>query len=275
MKYVKITVIALFALALALFTASGVVKLKNADATLPVITSDREILELPCDYTEEQLLTGLKARDGKDGDLTDRIIAGSFSRFIEKGVCDVSYIVFDSGKHSASLTRKVRFTDYHSPHFTLTEPLVFEEKAGKYDLLLGRVGAEDILSGSLTDWIVTAGTDANYQKSGAYSVELEVTNPMGDTAALRLPVHILNERSGSLDIRLKEALVYVKKGEEFSASSFVEKVVDEKGNALPSGNVTAEGKADTQTPGVYEIHYRASDGMGNTGETWLTVVVEE
>lgn len=275
MKYVRMAVIVLFAFSLVLFTASEVIKLTNADSTMPVITSDRDILEIPCDYTEEQLLAGLEAYDKKDGNLTDKILAGSFSRFIERGLCDVSYIVFDSANHSTSLTRKVRFTDYHSPHFTLSEPLVFEEKAGKYDLLVKRVGADDLLDGDLTDWIVMTDTDVNYQKSGTYFAEFEVTNHMGDTISMKLPVHILNENAENISIKLTEPLVYIKKGETVKLSSFVEKVVDGKGNELPAGNVTTEGKIDTETAGVYEVRYRASDGFGNTGETWLTAVVEE
>ena len=60
-----------------------VVLFQNRDPNEPEIVSDREILEIPCEYTQEQLLEGLTASDQEDGDLTSQIVAGSFSRFIE------------------------------------------------------------------------------------------------------------------------------------------------------------------------------------------------
>ena len=54
--------------------------LGSRDVSDPVITSDRDVLEIPCEYTQEQLMEGLTASDAEDGDLTDQIVAGSFSR---------------------------------------------------------------------------------------------------------------------------------------------------------------------------------------------------
>ena len=41
-------------------------------------------------------MEGITASDAEDGDLTDQIVAGSFSRFISDGVCSLTYVVFDS-----------------------------------------------------------------------------------------------------------------------------------------------------------------------------------
>lgn len=114
MRFVKTALIAVFILAIAVFGVSEGIKLKNRDTTVPKIQSEEDVLEISCEYTEEDLLKGLSASDEKDGDLTDKIFVGNFSRFIEKGVCNVNYVVFDSSNQSATLTRKVRFADYHS-----------------------------------------------------------------------------------------------------------------------------------------------------------------
>ena len=120
MRFVRAGVVMIFILSLVIFGVSRVVLFQNRDPNEPEIVSDREILEIPCEYTQEQLLEGLTASDQEDGDLTSQIVAGSFSRFIEPGLCNMTYVVFDSADQPASLTRQVRFTDYHSPRFTLT-----------------------------------------------------------------------------------------------------------------------------------------------------------
>ena len=95
MRIVRMALIIVFLLSLSLFGATELVGLIGMDRTMPEISSDREVLEITCEYTEEQLLEGLTASDGTDGDLTSQIIPGSFSRFIDDGVCNISYVVFD------------------------------------------------------------------------------------------------------------------------------------------------------------------------------------
>ena len=174
MRIVRMALIIVFLLSLSLFGATELVGLIGMDRTMPKISSDREVLEIPCEYTEEQLLEGLTASDGTDGDLTSQIIPGSFSRFIDEGVCNISYVVFDSSDHPASLTRQVRFTDYHPPSFTLTEPLVFAEQEGNYAEAMERLSASDQLDGNLEDWITQTDTDVNYQRAGSYTMTVEV-----------------------------------------------------------------------------------------------------
>ena len=140
MRWIRTFIILFFILAAAVFGVSRVQEFRERDETIPVITSDREILEIPCDYTQDQLLKGLTAYDEKDGDLTDEIVAGNFSRFLSPGLCNVTYVVFDSSDQPGTLTRQVRFSDYHSPEFTLTEPLVFEEGRGSYSAVMERLG---------------------------------------------------------------------------------------------------------------------------------------
>lgn len=100
MRIVRTALIIVFILSLGTFGISELLEMQNQDTTLPEITSDREVLEISCDYTEEDLLAGLSAYDETDGDLTSQIIPGSFSRFIEDGVCNLTYVVFDSDQKS-------------------------------------------------------------------------------------------------------------------------------------------------------------------------------
>ena len=74
MRKLRIAVIIIFIGAAALFAAYQVRTRIEADTEPPVITSDREVLEIPCGYTQEQLMEGLSAEDGTDGDLTPEIV---------------------------------------------------------------------------------------------------------------------------------------------------------------------------------------------------------
>ena len=275
MKFVRTIVIILLILAAAAFGISKAVELKNRDTSVPEINSDREVLEIPCDYTEEQLMEGLTACDAKDGDLTAEIVAGNFSRFLSPGLCDLTYVVFDSSNQPGSLTRRVRFTDYHSPDFTLTDPLVFEESEGSYTTVMDQIGASDMLEGDLSDWVVQTDSDANYQKSGDYHVQMEVTNSYGDTSSLSLPVHVVKSGSQNMEIVLSAWIVYLDPGSEIRPADYVTALYNGNGENIGAEAVSWESGVDTQTPGVYEIHYTASDGQGHSGETWMTVVVRE
>ncbi len=275
MKFIRIIVIVVFCLSAAIFGAAQVREISSADATVPEITSDRDVLEISCDYTEEQLVEGLTAYDEKDGDLTSQIIAGSFSRFITKGECNINYVVFDSANQPATLTRRVVFTDYHSPRFTLTQPLVYEEGEGSYNTSMERIGASDMLDGDLNDWITQTDTDLNYSREGDYHMTVEVTNSFGDTSTLAMPVHVVKEGAQNINIELESYIVYIEPGESLSPRSFVSGVYDSRGNQLDSDILEISDDIDEETAGCYEIHYHADDGEGNTGDMWLTVVVQE
>ena len=178
MKYVKVAVIILFILSVGIFAAGMEKERRAEDPTKPVLTSDREILEISTSYEEADLLQGLTAQDGKDGDLTSEILVGEFSQFVEKGVSNLSYVVFDSSNQAATLTRKVKFTDYESPRLTLTEPLVFP--AGKTENAMEFIGASDMIDASLSALVKQTESTIDYKNVGDYYIHVEVTNSFGD-----------------------------------------------------------------------------------------------
>ena len=59
MRWIRTFIILFFILAAAVFGVSRVQEFRERDETIPVITSDREILEIPCDYTQEQLMEAI------------------------------------------------------------------------------------------------------------------------------------------------------------------------------------------------------------------------
>lgn len=271
MKYVKVAVIILFILSVGIFAAGMEKERRAEDPTKPVLTSDREILEISTSYEEADLLQGLTAQDGKDGDLTSEILVGEFSQFVEKGVCNLSYVVFDSSNQAATLTRKVKFTDYESPRLTLTEPLVFP--AGKTENAMEFIGASDMIDASLSALVKQTESTIDYKNVGDYYIHVEVTNSFGDVEEQQLPVHVIEASHQALEIQLSSSLVYLKQGEAFDPNSYVEALNDTYGEALDPALVQAESNVNTGQPGCYEVHYQATSEKGQIGETWLTVIV--
>lgn len=278
MKYLRAAVILLFLLGIGVYATYQAEACLNQDTTIPQLTSDRELLELPSSYTEDMLLEGLTAYDGRDGDLTDQIMVRGMSHFQEKGVSNVNYVVFDSSGQSASLTRPVRFVDYESPRYTLTEPLIFE--AGRGGRGMDRIGAWDAVEGDISSQVVQTGSSVNYNEAGDYSIEVEVANRFGDLQSASLPVHIRDNVLDRAGLELAEPLIYISQGAMFDPMAYGPSITGlEEGNELTE--IRAEAFVNTEEPGVYEVHYQAVfAGEGETsgeilGETWLVVIVRE
>lgn len=264
MKYLRMTAIGLFAMAIGLFVMSEVQERMEEDPHSPVITCDTEEIEIPVDYTQEQLMEGVHAEDPEDGDLTDEIITGQFSQFIDDGVCELSYVVFDSSNQPAVCERKVRFTDYEAPKFSLTGPLVFN--AGDVNNAQQMIRVQDVLDGDITEMLLNKKDDISYQIPGTYSIEVEVTNSFGDMESAVLPVHVTDEQTHLLGN--PSPLVYVEKGGSFDAGALAGKLTGDGKAPVQAQGMTVESNVDTSKPGVYEVHYICPQG-----ETWTTVIV--
>lgn len=271
MKFVRVIVAACLLVSIVLYGAGVIRENRNYDPTMPVITSTVDVLEITTDYTQEDLLSGLSAWDDGDGDLTGEILVGDFSQFIEPGLSNLTYVVFDSNNQAGTLTRQVRFTDYESPKLTLSQPLVFT--VGSRVSVSGIVGAEDMLDGDLSALVLETGSDVNSETQGTYTVDVEVTNSFGDVEEASLPVHVI--RSRELEITLTENLVYLHTGDSFSPENYVQDITDYYGNTMDLADLQITSQVDTQTPGCYEVHYYGENDAGQTGETWLTVIVRD
>ena len=90
-----------------------------------------------------------------------------------------------------------------------------------------------------------------------------------------LPVHVVSAENRRVDIALASGIVYISAGESFDPAAYISGVTAADGTVLDASAVTVESAVDTNTPGCYEVHYQAFDAGGNTGETWMTVIVGE
>lgn len=270
------TVLIVFSIAAAgLFAISELIIFAGRDTTLPQITAETDTIEVTSEYTRDDLMQGIYAWDDEEGDLTSKVVLSSLSRFVDKGVCSLTYVVFDSSDQSASLTRKVKFTDYHSPRFTLKEPMVFRAGEGTYDDITERLGAQDVLDGNRKDWIIRTDSNLNFQSPGDYSISVQVSNSYGDTASETLPVHVVEAEDQRVQISLGTGIVYIEVGEKLDAADYITGVESSDGGKMSASDVKVSSDVETKTPGCYEVHYQAEDSSGQSGETWLTVIVED
>ena len=181
----------------------------SGKAVGPQIQCESDVLEVSVTDGTDALLAGVTASDAQDGDLTGKIRVQGISKLITDDTAKISYIVFDSHGNFTSLSRMLRYTDYSRPRLQVESPLVFGEN--ETINILSRIRAEDVLDGDLTDSIriseLTATSDPDVQ-----SVSVQVTNSMGDTATVEVPV-IIGQGLGG--IRLKEQILYLSRGSSF------------------------------------------------------------
>lgn len=254
----------------------------GTDTVAPEITVDTEVLEISAKDGKDVLLQGVTAIDDRDGDVTASLVVEGISQINDSHEVTVTYAAFDSSGNVAKTTRTVRYTDYVSPRFILDRPLVYASGVS-FDILTA-IRAEDVLEGDISHRIKATSLDeTTVTTAGAHTIAFRVTNALGDTAELTLPVEVYTERYNA-QLTLTEYLVYVKAGEKFDYQNYLDTfvardVVLELNGKIPS-NVTIQtvGYVDEKVPGVYALSMTATQQQGNqdyVAYTRLIVVVEE
>ena len=243
----------------------------NLNTDLPVLSNSLETLEISVKDPPEAVLAGLQAQDATDGDLTDQIMVASVSHFLETGTVNMKYVVFDSHNNSATLTRKVHYTDYTAPQFSLEKAPVY--MVGRSFDLLDYIRVEDCIDGDISDNVRVISNMVNNFAAGNYPVVLEVSNAYGDTAQVTVWVRFLNKESSAV-VELKKHIVYVQQGDSFQPKKLLKGVTDLNGTALDKSDVQIQGSVNMDKPGCYQLIYSYDVGK-LTAEAPLTVVVTE
>lgn len=259
MRTVKIILIVIFAVTASVFCAGQIRERFFVHDTAPVLSCPDEILEVSVSDGEDVFLRGVSASDAEDGDLTKDVVVGGISKLISAECAKVTLHVFDSDSNMATLTRKIRYTDYSRPRFKINSPLVYT--LGETITLGDRLGATCVIDGDISDSIRISSVDVSSQLAGVYSITVQVTNSLGDTSQLKLPLTLL-ENGKKRDVELSSELIYLRVGDTFDPAEHV----------ASTENVTVHGEVDTLEPGVYYVSYLAEDG--SESKAVLTVVVE-
>lgn len=242
-----------------------------SDKTIPVISVDGEKIDVSVNATDEDLLKGVTAFDEKDGDITDRIIVESISKFSKTGYCKVVYVVSDYDNHVSIATRQIHYTDYTPPKFTLRIPLVFSNY-GTVNIV-GKIGAKDVLDGDISQNVILYSPDFEADKVGSYTLIATVMNSKGDTAELKLPVTVEKTTRETPQIELSDYLVYVKRGQNVNWKKFIRETTNFEG-LIEDLDVSVSTDFNKNKPGTYVVDYYTTDERGAKGHTALIAIVQ-
>lgn len=270
MRIFRLIISLLFVVVFAVFSVVFISEKIKEDKTVPVITIENEMLDVSLKADDKELLQGVTAYDEKDKDLTDKVIVESISRFIEKGVCRVTYSVCDSNNNVATATRKIRYKGYTSPTFEVNESLCFSMYEG-IDLSEA-ISAKDCIDGDISGNIITTTKDYASAVAGVFTLDVTVTNKNGDSAEISLPLVVEDRSLNAPVIELKDYLVYAKKGATLDLAGYVVSAMDAWENDVKK-TVRIDTNLNLNKEGTYIVHYYATDVNGTQGHSIMTVVV--
>ena len=270
------------------------------DRKRPEITMDSDVLSVSVHAGQKALLQGVTATDNKDGDVTSGILVEGISKMTENKTAVITYVAYDDSGNASKASRTIEFTDYQPPVFGQEEALVFASNTAPD--VLEFMTAEDILDGDISNRIkgtlLSDTTSLNYP--GVHDVEFRVTNSMGDTQYITLPVEGYQAGDFNAKAELTEYLVYIKAGEDFDPRAYLQNIVigNTKYSLDPDinddlrlyfnnytspainpkvdiVNVEISSNVDTDVPGVYSVAYTIDYAGRYDACTRLNVVVEE
>jgi hypothetical protein len=260
---------------------------------------DSKEITVSCEDSEEMLLQGITAQDARDGDVTENLLIESLSNFTEDGCRIMTVAAFDSSNNAVKASRKVRYSDYRPPEFSLTEALRFPLNSTN---LMGTLTAADVLDGDLTDNIkITSEEYIETDEAGTYTITYSVSNSAGDVGKLPVTVEIYDPSEEYLkpQIVLDDYLVYTEVGTSIDPWDYVKSVTmdnttyvkvktgvlkdrnakkDQERIVIEEEEMKITDNVNYEKPGVYEVVYRMTDDNGQskeTGVTRLIVIVKE
>lgn len=220
----------------------SVVIYAGQDRKAPVIYVKKEDVTYHERDSYKELLSGVTAKDNRDGDVTEDI-------FIDKivpaddGKAVVYYGVMDKAKNVGTATRTVNYNT---------------SGAG--------------IQTAATD--VQADAEAENQAEEAKKAE-EIKQADQENAKAEDPNELVPTTEAPV-IALTTDHVTVAAGSEFDPMSVVKGVADTVDNAdVLSRQISAEGAYDMNTPGTYQLQYFVIDSDGNTSDIkTLTITVQ-
>lgn len=253
-------------------------KSKNTDTINPEMTCEEMSLSVSVNVTEKELLEGITAWDNVDGDLTDKIIIASYSKFINlnEATRNVKYIVFDSHNNVSQIVREIKYTDYEPPKYYLKQPLRFRVNSSIN--LYECIGATDCLDGDVSDKIKVVYNDAGTINNtpGEYGVQFQVANSAGDVSYLTANVEIYEGSYYKPTIELSDYLIHIEKGSEFNPLDYVVELTSAlEEEELTTADVQVYGKINRFRAGTYELVYSVVSTNGYEGTNRLVVIVKE
>lgn len=220
----------------------------------PVIQFAQNTIRVSVGVDDTALLQGVTAYDPEDGDVTDSLVVEGMTSINNGSRVKVSYAAFDSRDHVSKASRTVELTDYAGPRFELDAPLIFTSSSTKW---MSGLSAEDPFDGDISSRIKFSIVDdaISLAEVGEYEVKFMVTNSLGDTGSLTLPVEIVAKGVKTDSIRLSDYLVYLKVGDEFSEEDYVLGYTSNGVDYKDSRGLKIVNGVNTSQAGVYTVDY--------------------
>ena len=251
----------------------------DANQTAPVITFESEERQVAVGITEQELLSDVTAWDEQDGDVTHTLLVEGISNISKEKKATATYVAFDESGNVSKAQRSLFYADYQSPRFSLSRALIFRQGASFN--VMRYIGAQDAIDGELDDKVkgTLVGGETGLSELGIHDVEFRVTNSMGETVYLTVPVEVYAAGTYQATLELTDYLVFLKKNAAFSPYNYLA-TLQSAGETVSMrtipDNVALEidSNVNTAVPGTYCVEYTATM-HGNKGYSRLIVVVEE
>lgn len=261
MKSKKMVPVLLILTALAVFVGYRQYDAIKSDVDAPEISiNDTQTLQISVQTPKAELLQGVTAVDRHDGDVSDKLVVESMHLMDADGLIEVGYAVADKSGNVAKATRMVQYTDYESPKFSLSAPLIYEVYED-FDIMRS-VFAQDVVDGDIQHRIrATALGEESIMSQGVHEVHFQVSNSLGDISEIILPVEVIETGTYAADLTLTDYLIYLPQGAVFQPEEYLDEFIyraesTSLRNGLPHNFfIEVTGAVQTQTPGVYHIEY--------------------
>lgn len=294
--FALISVLICFALTAAYF----IFFVYSDDKEAPVITMDSTGIKVSVTASAEKLMQGVTANDNVDGDVSDTLLVEGISNLKSDNTATITYLAYDKAGNVGKASRTIEFTDYKSPVFGQTKGLVFS--SGTSPDVISFMTAEDKIDGDISRRIkgTIVSDTTSLSNHGVHEIEFRVTNSLGDTQYITLPVEVYDAKDYNAQLELTDYLVYIDKGEEFIPEKYLSAVVagnseypvDGSGEtpiqlyinryvspvvnpAATIVNAEIDNPVDNTKAGVYSVFYKVDYDGRYTACTRLNVVVED
>ncbi|SJZ51187.1 Chitinase [Pilibacter termitis] len=222
-------------------------------------------------------LSGVKATDKEDGDITSKISVTGTVDTTKSGQYELTYSVTDSANNTTTVKRVITVKEKvvapnEKPVFTGVSNKTIT--VGDNFNALSGVKATDKEDGDITSKISVTGT-VDTTKSGQYELTYSVTDSANNTTTVKRVITVKekvvapNEKPVFTGMSNKTITV----GDNFNALSGVKATDKEDGDITSKISVT--GTVDTTKSGQYELTYSVTDSAKNTTTAKRVITVKE
>lgn len=209
--------------------------------------------------------TGVKAKDDKDGDLTNVIRVEGKVDTKKVGTYNLTYTVADKAGNVSKVTRKITVYDQVKPVISGTGNKTIKLNSSFNPKT--NVSAKDNADGNLTSKIKVTGT-VNTKKKGTYTLKYTVTDSSKNAATVTRKITIDGAKPVISGANSKTVGYY----STFSPESGVSAKDNLDGNMTSKIKVT--GTVNTKKKDTYTLKYTITDSSKNTATVTRKITVD-